>query len=57
MPFGGADFSPPPPACSTDGGGLEMDVIDLVVAVSVAEYFVALIRDGYHPQYKTGKVT
>ena len=32
-----------------------MDVIDFIVAVSVAEYIVALIRDEYHKEYKAGE--
>ena len=31
-----------------------MDVIDFIVAVSVAEYIVAFIRNGYHKEYKAG---
>ena len=32
-----------------------MEVIEFIVAVSVAEYIVALIRNGYHKEYKAGE--
>ena len=32
-----------------------MEVIDFIVAVSAAEYIVALIRNGYHKEYGSGE--
>ena len=32
-----------------------MELIDIIVAVSVAEYIVALVRNGYHKEYRAGE--
>ena len=32
-----------------------MEVIDFIVTVSAAEYIVALVRNGYHKEYRAGE--